>query len=515
MKVTRDKMTAGVIALTVVVFIMAGVDLLLPAIAEVLPEKAAVWFESKLLWGLVSIAICAALTPLGLKVWRKSQEPTGTETEAAVFYDEPPQETGGEAGEGEVVLRGAKRLTLTELSNELHRLGKELEPDVTWIIDLTLSQAILVAASDVHFEAGQTWLNVRYRVDGTLVDIAKLPRELHFLVINRLKVMSNLPPFERNKPQDGRIFAKIGGQDLDIRISFLPTLHGEKAALRIFETSGERFDLGLLGLSRDMRRDFFEILTRPQGIVFVTGPTGSGKTTTMYSSLRYIKSVSAGMINIVSLEDPVEYSMAEFSQTQVDEKSGLTFAKGLRTILRQDPDVIMVGEIRDHETAHVALQAGLTGHLMLTTVHADSTVGVFSRLINMGIEPFLLSSATIAVLSQRLVRCLCPVCRVPTQITERQQRILTEGGIEVANDATFFAPKGCDHCFTSGYRGRTVLAELLPVDDAIKQGLTSGIRPTELEEVARKQGMRTLLENGIAKAMNEVTSISEVLRVTR
>jgi type II secretory ATPase GspE/PulE/Tfp pilus assembly ATPase PilB-like protein len=327
--------------------------------------------------------------------------------------------------------------------------------------------------------------------------------------------MSNLPPFERATPQDGRIFAQVGKQDVDIRVSFLPTIHGEKSVLRILETKGDQFDLENLGMSPHIANEYRRLLTQPQGIIFVTGPTGSGKTTTMYASLRYIKTNSKGMVNIVSIEDPVEFAMSGFSQTQVNEDAGLTFAKGLRTILRQDPDVIMVGEIRDLETAQIAMQAGLTGHLMLTTVHSDSTTGVFSRLINMGIEPFLLASSASAVLSQRLVRTLCPACRESTGLTDAEAKYLGEAGLDVISDVVFYTSRGCTECFGSGFRGRSLIAELLPVTDQIHHLITAKTPATDVGRVAREAGMKTMLENGLAKAINGVTSIGEVLRVTR
>jgi general secretion pathway protein E len=383
------------------------------------------------------------------------------------------------------------------------------------LIDRTLSDAIARGASDVHFEPAADHICVRFRVDGTLVEITRLPVEAHRSLINRLKVMSRLSTFEHSKPQDGRVFAQIRGRSYDLRISFLPTIHGEKAALRIFHTDLDRFDLDLLGLSPPLRRSFCELLARPQGIVFVTGPTGSGKTTTMYASLRHIKASSQDMTNIVTIEDPVELMIPELSQTQVNEAVGLTFAKGLRTILRQDPDVIMLGEIRDTETAQVALQAGLTGHLMLTTVHADSSPGVFSRLINMGIEPFLLASAAAGVLSQRLVRTLCPHCRKVTPLTESELHLLDLSEMDLADAGRFYTATGCGECLGTGYRGRTLLAELMPVSEPLKQAIIAKVPAGELMRIARAHGMQTLLENGISRALNGITSLAEVLRVAR
>jgi general secretion pathway protein E len=294
----------------------------------------------------------------------------------------------------------------------------------------------------------------------------------------------------------------------------MPTIHGEKVALRLFETEGDRFNIDNLGLPQKRLTEYCDLLTRPKGIIFVTGPTGSGKTTTMYASLRYIKSSSQSMVNIVTIEDPVAYAMPDFSQTQVNEDVGLSFAKGLRTLLRKDPDVIMLGEIRDSETAQIALQAGLTGHLLLTTGHADSTAGVFNRLMNMGIEPFLLASATSAVISQRLVRRLCPACRKPTPLSDRQKMALRHAGIDLS-EGLFYTSNGCDECFKTGFRGRTIIGELLSMSEELQQAVIAKKATAELARIARQEGMQSLLEAGLSKALTGITSVAEVLRVAR
>jgi general secretion pathway protein E len=406
-------------------------------------------------------------------------------------------------------------LSLAGLSRQLTRLAHESEPDMVQIIDRTLSAAIDRHASDVHIEPGTTGISIRFRIEGTLIDVVQLPLVLQAHLINRLKVMSQLPSFDRGTPHDGRIFATIAGRQFDIRVSFMPTISGEKVVLRILESTERLLDLESLGLTRKLLPKYTDILTRPQGNIFVTGPTGSGKTTTMYASLQFIKSASRGMINIVTIEDPVEYAIPDFSQTQVSEDTGLTFAKGLRTILRQDPDVIMVGEIRDLETAETALQAGLTGHLMLTTVHADSAAGVVSRLINMGIEPFLLASSTTAVLAQRLVRKLCPHCQQPAPLSSSEARILAEAGVNIGHDASFYTPTGCEACAKTGYIGRTLLAQLMSNSEELQQAIIRKEPSSELNRIATEQGMESLLENGISKAIVGTTTVAEVLRVTR
>jgi general secretion pathway protein E len=454
------------------------------------------------------------LVPVIATVWRNLTAPRVHPDPEDEREHDRRRETGGAPG-GLITLSDPTPQSLAAFARELSAAANADDADVVLLLDRTLSQAIALHASDVHFEPGSTAVEVRFRIDGSLVNVAHLPRPLHSSLVNRLKVLSDLRHFERDTPQDGRIFAEIMGESYDIRSSFLPTIHGEKAALRIFETGGQRFELRELGFSKRLLDTYLDVLGRPQGIVFVTGPTGSGKTTTMYASLRSIKAASKGMVNIATLEDPVEYALPDFSQTQVRKNAGLTFAVGLRTILRQDPDVIMVGEIRDLETAQVALQAGLTGHMMLTTVHSDSTAGVFSRLVNMGCEPFLLASSSIGVLSQRLVRRLCEGCRQPCATTGRERRLLELAGLGLSDDAVFYVGSGCGRCFGSGFRGRVPIGELMVIDEEIKEAIINK-RPTgEIERIAVERGMRTLLEDGLAKALVGTTSVAEVLRVTR
>ena len=509
---TGERVKEAVVAVAAVLIAAIAVGLVLDTASRLLSGSLVEWLRNRLVWLGATALVSVVLVPKAIGWWRELHSEVKERPVKQLRFQDP---VGVEVNAGQVELSRPRNQSLADLSRELSQIGTQEDPDVVALVDRTLSEAIALHASDVHFEPGPVNLGIRLRLDGTLMDAARLPLSVHNTVINRLKVMSNLRPYERAVPQDGRIFAEIVGRAFDIRSSFLPTIHGEKAALRIFETRGEQFDLQELGLGTKLLQLYSELLLRPQGIVFVTGPTGSGKTTTMYASLRHIKANSANMVNILTLEDPVEYAIRDFSQTQVNEDAGLTFAKGLRTILRQDPDVIMLGEIRDQETAQVALQAGLTGHMMLTTVHADSTGGVFSRLMNMGCEPFLLSSASIGVLSQRLVRLLCPNCRRQGAPTDTQQRLLQQGDVDLGTDAMFYTAKGCDACFGAGYRGRTLIAELMPVTEAVREGITAKVPAGDLARIARTEGMRTLLETGIAKALNGITSIAEVLRVTR
>jgi general secretion pathway protein E len=498
----------------VVVLLVAGTTKpLLVLLAGALPADLAKLVGGQIAWLVVSALTALAVAPRAVDSWKSFLLKRAREEKSQrdkVAWGEPDEQ-----GCREVLFDDSvTSQSLPELGIELKRMSRHDNAEVVPIIDRALSQALVQHASDVHFEPGPGDLGLRFRIDGTLIDIARLPRSLHRTLINRLKVMSNLPPFEHDVPQDGRIFAKISGRSLDIRVSFMPTIHGEKVALRLFETAGERFDLASLGLPKKMLEEYYDLLTRPRGIIFVTGPTGSGKTTTMYASLRYIKSTSQSMVNIVTIEDPVEYAMPDFAQTQVNEDVGLDFAKGLRTLLRQDPDVIMLGEIRDVETAQTALQAGLTGHLLLTTVHADSTAGVFSRLMNMGIEPFLLASATSAVFSQRLVRRLCPSCRKETPLSDRQKMTMRQAGIDLS-EGLFYTSPGCSECFNTGFQGRTIITELLGMSDELQQAIIAKSSTSELTRIARQAGMQTLLETGLSKALTGITSVAEVLRVAR
>ncbi len=530
---TRDRAILAATAAGVILFVAIATDVLLRLLSRALDDpQISPFLAHRGTWLVVVVLIAVWLVPRAASTVEDllhTEEPSPDKR--PIEYEDRQIETSPQSddaaapdvathssmddGSELVEIVKLEPTTLPKLGARLTRLACLPEPDVVKIIDLALSSAIARHASDVHLEPGSTGIGVKFRIEGTLHDVVQLPTAIHSHLINRLKVMSQLPSFDRGAPHDGRIFAKVVGRQFDIRVSFMPTIAGEKVVLRILESSRRRFDLDKLGLSRKLAPAYCDILTKPQGNIFVTGPTGSGKTTTMYASLRFIKSVSKGMVNIVTIEDPVEYAVPDFSQTQVSEETGLTFAKGLRTILRQDPDVIMVGEIRDRETAEVALQAGLTGHLMLTTVHADSAAGVFSRLINMGIEPFLLASSAAAVLSQRLVRELCPGCQRPTPLSPSESRLLQDAGVNLGHDATFYAASGCDNCFQSGYIGRTLLAQLMPNSEPLQQAIIAKMPTGELNRIATEQGMNSLLENGIAKALQGKTTVAEVLRVTR
>ena len=365
------------------------------------------------------------------------------------------------------------------------------------MINALLAQAARDGASDVHFEAFETHSVVRYRVDGTLRDVVSPRKELHAALISRIKIMSQLDIAEKRIPQDGRITLRVGGRPIDVRVSTVPTVHGERAVLRLLEKDAGRLQLARLGLATDTLAALTRLVRQPHGIVLVTGPTGSGKTTTLYAALGQLdKSVS----NILSVEDPVEYDLPGVNQIPVHTKIGMTFGAALRAALRQDPDNIMIGEIRDLETAQIAVQSSLTGHGVLASLHTNDAISAVTRLTDMGIEPFLLSSSLLGVLAQRLVRCLCPHCK--------REETQPDG-------TTRWVPVGCAHCNQSGFKGRTGIHELFVIDDEIRRIIHDGGNEHAMREAARRRGMRTMREDGQRWVTAGVSTSEEILRVTR
>jgi general secretion pathway protein E len=361
------------------------------------------------------------------------------------------------------------------------------------MLNALLTQAAKDGASDIHIEPYERASSVRFRVDGTLREVVQPNRGLHAALISRLKIMAELDIAEKRLPQDGRISLRIGGRAIDVRVSTLPSAHGERAVLRLLDKTESRFSLESLGMSGDVLSAFKNLVQQPHGIVLVTGPTGSGKTTSLYAALQ---TVDTSTTNVLTVEDPVEYELPGVGQTQVNAKIDLTFAKALRAILRQDPDVIMIGEIRDFETAQIAIQASLTGHLVLATLHTNDAPSAIPRLIDMGVEPFLLSSSLLGVLAQRLVRKLCLQCR----------RVDGTGR---------YHPVGCDACGHTGYKGRTGVYELMSADDQVRALIHARATEQQLVDAARSTGLRSMREDGERLLRNGVTSPEEVLRVTR
>ncbi len=376
------------------------------------------------------------------------------------------------------------------------------------LINALLTGAIKENASDIHIESFENRLLVRFRVDGVLREALQPPRALGPLLVSRVKVMAHLDIAEKRLPQDGRISLRVAGRPVDVRVSTLPTGHGERVVLRLLDKREGRLDLQHLGMERHDEARLLRLIQRPHGILLVTGPTGSGKTTTLYAGLTRLNDRKR---NIMTVEDPIEYYLDGISQTQVNTKVEMTFARGLRAILRQDPDVVMVGEIRDLETAEIAVQASLTGHLVLSTLHTNSAVGAIARLRDMGVEPFLLSSSLIGVLAQRLVRRLCPHCKHPHPATPADCEVL---GVNPTAPPTIYTPTGCEQCNQSGYRGRTGVFELVVVDEAMQTMIHEGLGELDLERHARRSSP-SIRDDGRRRVLAGDTALSELVRVTR
>ncbi len=389
-------------------------------------------------------------------------------------------------------------------------LDERADSPVIRMLNAMLVEAIGQGASDIHFEPLENGLGVRYRIDGVLQMRHAPPREFQTQLITRIKVMAKLDIAEQRLPQDGRIKLKMGGRQIDFRVSTVPVVFGERIVLRILDKSNVILGLGKIGMREDLLETFKKQSSLSEGIVLVTGPTGSGKTTTLYSALSEMNSQE---VNVMTIEDPVEYKLQGMAQIGVNAKIHLTFATGLRHILRQDPDVIMIGEIRDKETAEIAIQASLTGHLVLSTLHTNDAPSALTRLVDMGIEPYLLSSSVVAVLAQRLVRTICPDCALSYLPTTGEIKEL--GLEESAIHAPFFKGKGCSSCYESGYRGRRGIYELMVVSSPIKRQLLKSADAEELRRMALLQNMISLREDGARLVQQGVTTTAEVLRVTR
>ena len=389
-------------------------------------------------------------------------------------------------------------------------ISESHEAPVIALVNLILLRAIKESASDIHIEPfGDKSLRVRYRIDGILHDIMSPPRSLHMAIISRVKIMSHLNIAERRLPQDGRIKVQVHGREINFRVSTIPAVNGESAVLRILDPAQIRLDLKTLGFSKDNFIKFQELITKPNGIILVTGPTGSGKSTTLYAVLNTLNSLEK---KIMTIEDPVEYRLDGINQLQAKPKIGLTFAAGLRSFLRQDPDIMLVGEIRDKETAEIAIQSALTGHLVLSTLHTNDAPSSVIRLVDMGIEPFLISSSLIGILAQRLVRKICSYCKKEVPITNEIKNILGECHSDSENIKIFHG-EGCSHCKNTGYKGRTAIFEFMIVNDCIRELIYRNAPLSEIREAAIKvNGMLTLKEDGLQKVIEGLTTMEEVMR---
>lgn len=418
----------------------------------------------------------------------------------------------------------AARQLMNDIGNDegLQALAEELPEDedlleaddgapIIRLINAMLGEAIKEGASDIHIETFERNLTVRFRIDGVLREILRPQRKLAAVLVSRVKVMAKLDIAEKRVPQDGRISLRMGGRSVDVRVSTLPSRHGERIVMRLLDRNSVQLDLASLGMSENLCDQFREQLYKPHGILLVTGPTGSGKSTTLYAGLSTINNAER---NILTVEDPVEYDLEGIGQTQVNPKVDMTFARGLRAILRQDPDVVMIGEIRDLETAEIAVQASLTGHLVLSTLHTNTAVGAVTRLRDMGVEPFLLASSLLGVLAQRLVRTLCPDCREKRPVNELEINVM-----KLPSDHQLWHTPGCQECHHTGYRGRTGIHELFLVNDKVRRLIHDGAGEQSLLETIREQEIRhtskSIQSDGFQKILSGITSLEEVMRVTR
>lgn len=430
--------------------------------------------------------------------------------------DKALDEVFGVTDEWDQVIGKIENMQVTVLKEEekeaadISTITESDEAPVIALVNLIILRAVKEKASDIHIEPfGEDTLKVRYRIDGILHDVMSLPRNLQLAVISRIKIMSDLDIAERRLPQDGRIQVNVTGRKINIRVSILPAVTGENAVLRILDPSSILLKLDSLGFSPDILPNFLSLIKKPNGIILVTGPTGSGKSTTLYTTLNLLNSTEK---KIMTIEDPVEYKLKGISQVQAKPKIGLTFAAGLRSFLRQDPDIMLVGEIRDRETAEIAVQAALTGHIVLSTLHTNDAPSSVIRLIDMGIEPFLISSSVIGVIAQRLIRKICPKCKKGIKITTDMKKILDEYEIS-SNEITLYKGEGCPYCKDTGYKGRVAIFELMIITENIRDLITQNVSTGKIREAAVKEGMCLLKIDGIKKVCEGITTIDEVLRV--
>ena len=453
-----------------------------------------------------SYTISAFEMVTGLKVRPQVAIPTELEAALERLYG------AGKSALGQIMGDVEQRDDLAFDADVQHLKDLASEAPVIRLVSLIITNALEMRASDIHIEPFENRLIVRYRIDGVLHEVESPPRRLSPAVISRVKIMANLDIAERRLPQDGRIRLRVQGKDIDLRISTVPTMHGESVVMRILDKGGVALDFKRLGFEEGTLKAFLDVLLEPHGILLVTGPTGSGKTTTLYTALDRLNKPD---VKILTVEDPVEYQMPGINQIQVKPQIDLTFANALRSIVRQDPDVIMIGEIRDLETAQIAVQSALTGHLVLSTVHTNDAPSTVNRLLDMGVEDYLLTSTVIGILAQRLVRTLCPNCKeeyvaLPELVEEMGLRKFADGG-----EIRLFHEKGCRECAQTGYIGRISIMEMLPMTDPLRSLIMRHATSTDLRAEAIKGGMTTMYEDGMRKAVAGVTTFEEVLRVTR
>ena len=499
-----------------------------PQVVKLVPKDIAIRYQLIPLLKVKNTLTVAMLDPLDSFVIDSLEHTTGceikplisTEEEISVaierYYGESTrfivkdtsiltlQKATGHVQEGEFLGK------IEELSRRTMTSGKKAP--VIELVDLIIGQAVRDGASDIHIEPDDRNLRIRYRVDGVLLEVMSLSKQLESPVVSRIKVMANLDIAEKRVPQDGRIKVTHQGREIDIRVSTYPTVEGEKAVLRILDRASYLIELESLGFSGQVLENFSWAIHQPNGIILVTGPTGSGKSTTLYAALDKINSLEK---NIVTVEDPVEYRMGIINQSQVNPKAGFDFANGLRSILRQDPDIIMVGEIRDYDTAEIAIRAALTGHLVLSTLHTNDAAGAVTRLIDMGVEPFLVASSVICMMAQRLVRTICDKCQKAYTPTVRESSEIRRsmGDDAITSETKLFKGQGCPACKKTGFRGRTTINEILVPNEEIRELIVSKQATSVIRNAGRRLGMRTLREDGMKKVLDGRTTVPEVVRV--
>ena len=496
-----------------------GNYLIEPMMLALIPENLARKFLIIPLFKTGDTITVATADPLNVVALDEIRLKTGSNIETTVTTETDVRNSinqyYGTGGSIEDIIKGIdeKELRIGEGKEEeieLERLkGMAEEAPIIKLVNLILMQAVRDKASDIHIEPEDAMVRVRLRVDGILRETSQIPKNLQAAVISRVKIMSDLNIATKRTPQDGRFRINIENSQIDLRVSTFPTVHGENVVMRLLDTSSVLIGLEQLGFNEHNLEEFRKLILKPNGIILITGPTGSGKTTTLYSALSVINSVDK---NIITVEEPVEYQLPMIRQSQVNVKAGLTFATGLRAILRQDPDIVMVGEIRDLETAEIAIQAALTGHLVFSTLHTNDAPGALTRLIDMGIEPFLISSSVIAVLAQRLVRVICSSCKESyTPSSDSLKRL----GIELPKEVKLYRGKGCSACKNRGYKGRIGIFEMMLLDNKIKDMILKRASSAQIAQVAREAGMKSLREDGMEKVLAGSTTIEEVIRVTQ
>ncbi|MBK5100504.1 MAG: type II/IV secretion system protein, partial [Desulfobacteraceae bacterium] len=488
-----------------------------PKIAQVVPKEKAIHYQVIPMFRVNNVLTLATADPYNIYVFDEIHKLTGLEIQPVLCRADDISDATHECYQNEVSIDDVMT-SIDESEIEIVRGEQEKEiseiaemAEGSPVINLTnmiLLKAVRDGASDIHLEPQAQQFRVRIRIDGLLYELMSPKAEMHPAVVSRLKVMSNLDIAERRMPQDGRFQVNVDGRTIDLRFSSMPGIHGEKVVLRILDKSKTILDINKLGFGPDLSERMKDLLRRPHGLILVCGPTGSGKTTTLYSAITLLNSLEK---NIITIEDPVEYQLAGINQNQVKEAIGLSFARFLKHALRQDPDIVLVGEIRDRETAEIAVQASLTGHLVLSTLHTNDSPSVITRLLEMGIEPYLISSSLLASLAQRLVRTICPECKTSYYAPKG---VLKELGLDQNKQARFSKGKGCAACYDSGFKGRAGLYELLEMDDGLKTLVLDNPTINALQGYLKKNGHQTLRGYGYGKVLEGLTTIEEVQRVT-